>query len=71
MDIQRKDELKRTIMELKAPYRDIIIAVDFEGYTYKEIADETGIPEGTLMSQRHRAIAQLYKQLENKKEIIN
>jgi RNA polymerase sigma-70 factor (ECF subfamily) len=66
-----KDELKRTIMELKAPYRDIIIAVDFEGYTYKEIADETGIPEGTLMSQRHRAIAQLYKQLENKKEIIN
>lgn len=68
---QMKDELKRLIMELKPSYRDIIIAVDFEGYSYSEISSETGIPEGTLMSQRHRAIAQLHKILKDRKEIIN
>jgi RNA polymerase sigma factor (sigma-70 family) len=56
--------LKFCIEELKPGYRDIIIAVDFEGYSYKEISEETGIPEGTLMSRRHRAIGILYKKLE-------
>ncbi len=56
--------LKNRIEELKPPYRDIIIAVDFEGYSYKEISKETGIPEGTLMSRRHRAIGILYKKME-------
>lgn len=64
---QMKDDLKKTIMGLKPDYRDIIIAIDFEGYTYKEISSETGIPQGTLMSRRHRAISLLYKKLETKK----
>ncbi len=62
-----KDELKKTILRLKPDYRDIIIAIDFENYTYKEIALETGTPIGTLMSRRHRAISLLYKQLKQKK----
>lgn len=61
------NELSQTIQKLKEPYRDIIIAVDLEGYSYKEISEETGIPEGTLMSRRHRAIAQLNKELEKQK----
>ncbi len=56
--------LKKCLDELKAHYRDIIIAVDFEGYTYQEISQETDIPIGTLMSRRHRAIGILYKKLE-------
>lgn len=67
---EMKVELKHVIMSLKADYRDIIIAIDFEGYTYKEIADELQMPEGTLMSRRHRAIALLHKKLEHKKENI-
>jgi len=63
---QLQDDLKNQIMNLKPEYRDIIIAIDFEGYSYKEISEETGIPEGTLMSRRHRAISLLYKTLENK-----
>ena len=62
-----KEELKISIMNLKPDYRDLIIAIDFEGYTYKEISQETGIPEGTLMSRRHRAISLLYNNLENLK----
>ncbi len=56
--------LKKCIEELKPVYKNIIIAVDIEGYSYKEISEETGIPEGTLMSRRHRAIGLLYKNIE-------
>jgi len=63
-----KDALKKSIGELKPDYRDIILAIDFEGYTYREFAQETGIPEGTLMSRRHRAISLLYKKLETIKQ---
>jgi len=56
--------LKKCIENLKPAYRDIIIAVDFEGYTYKEISQETGIPQGTLMSRRHRAMGILNKNIE-------
>ena len=67
---QMKNELKKAIIDLKPKYKDIIIAIDFEGYTYKEIEQETGIPIGTLMSRRHRAISLLYKNLKSKQENI-
>lgn len=60
-------KLKEAITELKPLYRDIIIAVDFENYTYKEISEQTGIPPGTLMSRRHRAMSILTKKLESLK----
>ena len=66
-----KIELKNAMNSLKQPYKDIIVAVDFEGYTYKEVSIETGIPEGTLMSRRHRALSLLFKALETKKEDHN
>ena len=66
-----KTELKKAVFSLKPIYRDIIIAVDFEGYSYREVSLEIGIPEGTLMSRRHRAFSILLKDLENKKEEIN
>lgn len=62
-------ELRIAIYELKPVYRDIILAVEIEGYSYQEISDETGIPIGTLLSRRHRAISQLHKKLESKNEI--
>lgn len=68
---QMKKELKKAILNLKPVYKTIITAVDFEGFTYRELSDETGIPEGTLMSRRHRAIAMLFKELEIKKNTAN
>jgi RNA polymerase sigma-70 factor (ECF subfamily) len=59
-----KINLKKSIQKLKPQYRSVIRAVDFEGYSYKELSEETGTPLGTLMSQRHRAISLLYKDLE-------
>ncbi|WP_339711463.1 RNA polymerase sigma factor [uncultured Kriegella sp.] len=66
-----KDELKKAIENLKPHYREIIVAIDFEGYTYNQISIETGIPKGTLMSRRHRAISILLSMLDKKKETIN
>lgn len=63
---EMKNQLKTAIMKLKPSYRDIIIAVDFEGYTYKEISEQTGIPKGTLMSRRHRAVSILFRDLKLK-----
>ncbi len=68
---EMKNELKNAILNLKPVYRNVIIAIDFEGFTYKELSGETGIPEGTLMSRRHRAFSLLFKQLEMLKERIN
>ncbi len=68
---EMKKELKKAIFKLKPHYQSIIIAVDFEGYTYKEISEETGIAEGTLMSRRHRALSILSKKLELKKQSFN
>lgn len=63
------NNLKQAVMSLKPVYRDIVLAVDFEGYSYREIAEETGIPQGTLMSRRHRAMSLLLKNLENEKRL--
>jgi len=65
---QMIEALKTALIQLKKEYRDIIFAVDFDGYSYSEISNQTGIPQGTLMSRRHRAIALLHKEL---KEIKN
>ncbi|WP_350289304.1 RNA polymerase sigma factor [uncultured Croceitalea sp.] len=64
-----KKTLKEAILKLKPAYRDIIVAVDFEGYSYREISEETGIAQGTLMSRRHRALSLLLKNLDVEKEI--
>ncbi|MEO1011236.1 MAG: RNA polymerase sigma factor [Bacteroidota bacterium] len=64
---QMKKDLKKAILNLKPDYKDVLIAVDFEGYTYREISEESGIPQGTLMSRRHRALSQLLKELKSKK----
>ncbi|MCJ7467985.1 MAG: RNA polymerase sigma factor [Maribacter sp.] len=64
-------ELQRALDKLKPSYREIIIAIDYEGHTYKNVSSETGIPIGTLMSRRHRALSLLLKELEDIKENNN
>ena len=66
---EMEQALKKAVEDLKPVYRDIIIAIDFEGYNYKQIAKRTGIPTGTLMSRRHRAMSELSKKLEDIKKL--
>ena len=66
---QMKENLIHAIAELKPHYKQVIIAFDFEGFSYKELAQKTNIAEGTLMSRRHRALAILHQQLKTKNEL--
>jgi len=47
--------------ELRPDHQEIIIRTEFEGYTFDELSREWGIPIGTLLSRKHRAVAKLQK----------
>jgi RNA polymerase sigma factor (sigma-70 family) len=63
---QLREDLKVCIHKLKPDYREVIIAVDFGGLSYRQLEHEWGIPQGTLMSRRHRAISLLHSELAKK-----
>ena len=59
-----KAQLIEAVNELKPKYKEIIIAAEFEGYTYQELSEMWKVPIGTLLSRRHRALAVLHNLLE-------
>ncbi len=65
-----KAQLKVAILHLKPNYKEVILAIDFENLSYAQLSLETGIPQGTLMSRRHRALSLLYKELEKNRITI-
>ena len=46
-----KKQLKTAISNLSPLYKNVILALDFEGYSYKELSIATGIPLGTLIEK--------------------
>ena len=44
---------------LPAAYREVVVLREIEGFSYREIADVTGVPIGTVMSRLSRARAEL------------
>jgi DNA-directed RNA polymerase specialized sigma24 family protein len=39
------------------------IATEIDGYTFRELSKEWGLPMGTLLVRKHRAVAALQKEL--------
>ena len=56
--------LKEALQQLHPEYLEVIVAIDFEGRSYKDLSSVTGVPMGTLMSRRHRALSFLAKTIE-------
>jgi RNA polymerase sigma-70 factor, ECF subfamily len=48
-------ELLATIAALPDEFRDVLVAVDVAGLSYKEASDALAVPEGTVMSRLYRA----------------
>ena len=56
--------LEQAIAALPAPFRDTLILRDVQGLDYREIAEVTAVPIGTVMSRLARARARLIADLE-------
>jgi RNA polymerase sigma-70 factor (ECF subfamily) len=48
-------ELLEGISALPGEFRDVLVAVDVAGLSYKETSSALGVPEGTVMSRLYRA----------------
>jgi RNA polymerase sigma-70 factor (ECF subfamily) len=48
-------ELIAFIASLPDDFRDVLVAVDVAGLSYKEASSALGVPEGTVMSRLYRA----------------
>jgi RNA polymerase sigma-70 factor (ECF subfamily) len=59
-------QLKTQIEKLSLDQRDIIHKIYFEGMTQQEIADENGIPLGTVKSRVRLAVATIKEMMEEK-----
>jgi RNA polymerase sigma factor (sigma-70 family) len=57
------DELEAALDELPDPQRDVFIAHELMGYSFKQIAEETGASVSALLSRKHYAILHLRERL--------
>jgi len=59
------------IEKLNPAERELIRKTDYEGFTFQELADEWGIPVGTLLARKHRALGKLRTMLQENISSIN
>lgn len=59
------EELTRAIQSLPAPQREIFVAHELEGRSFKEMAEATGVSVNTLLSRKRYAVLRLREQLQD------
>jgi RNA polymerase sigma factor (sigma-70 family) len=57
------DELDAALDELPEEQREVFVAHELEGRSFKELAEETGVNVNTLLARKHYAVLHLRKQL--------
>ncbi len=65
------DELVAALDELPAPQRDVFVAHELEGRTFKELAAATGVGLNTLLGRKHAAVRHLRRRLEDIRSEFN
>jgi RNA polymerase sigma-70 factor (ECF subfamily) len=63
LDAIPDSDVKEAIEALPEQFRVAVLLADVEGFTYKEIAEITDVPIGTVMSRLHRGRKQLQARL--------
>ncbi len=58
------EELENAVDELPEDQRQVFIAHEIEGRSFKELAAETGLSMNTLLSRKHYAVLQLRRRLQ-------
>ena len=65
LEILPDDDIKSAMQALPDQFRTAIYYADIEGYRFREVADLTDAPIGTVMSRLHRGRRQLRRRLAN------
>src|SRR5258706_12936742 len=58
------DELAAALEELPIEQRDVFVAHEIDGRSFKELAEETGVRVNTLLARKHSAVRRLRKRLQ-------
>jgi RNA polymerase sigma factor (sigma-70 family) len=58
------DELAAALGELPPEQREVFMAHEIDGYSFKEIAARTGVSVNTLLSRKHYAVLHLRRRLQ-------
>jgi len=58
------DEMRQALAELSVEQRDVFIAHELEGRSFKELAAESGVSVNTLLSRKRYAVLHLRKRLQ-------
>jgi RNA polymerase sigma factor (sigma-70 family) len=58
------DELAQAVAELPVEQRDVFIAHEIEGQSFKQIAEATGVTVNTLLSRKRYAVLRLRERLQ-------
>jgi RNA polymerase sigma factor (sigma-70 family) len=58
------EELDDALDELPAEQREVFVAHELMGYSFKELAAETGVSVNTLLSRKHYAVMHLRERLQ-------
>ena len=58
------EELDAALEELPDEQRDVFVAHEWMGYSFKEIAAQTGVGVNTLLSRKHYAVQHLRERLQ-------
>lgn len=64
------EEFGKALEELPAEQRDVFWLTEMEGLSFRELADDTGIPVATLLSSKHYAVKHLRNRLADLYEAI-
>jgi RNA polymerase sigma factor (sigma-70 family) len=62
-----RDRLVEALDRLTPDQRAVWIATELDGYSFRELSEEWGVPIGTLLARKHRANAALQKELKDLK----
>jgi RNA polymerase sigma factor (sigma-70 family) len=58
------EELEDALDDLPAEQRDVFIGHELMGYSFKELAEESGVSVNTLLSRKHYAVKHLRERLQ-------
>ena len=58
------DEMDAALDELAPEQREVFVAHELQGRSFKELAAETGVPLNTLLTRKHYAVVHLRRRLQ-------